>query len=318
MPEVFKKDKNGKFVSLGNIDPSKLVNTNDLGKYVKNFWTDKKSGKHPELAEKHKDLLKEDILVDPKDLFEQLKSNTFTFQDFGPLKLSNFLKSSKLDSYLKPEYVKHALDVTTHQPQVGKGEFLLVSCFNNINFSDVAGDLTDNDGNKIEVKGNHAPMGGPKGFKQMNKSIMFSIFRQFNTNPDSEDFTIECSKHIQKLLIDNKDTQKAVMLLLQNNSDESNKLADDMVSLFNDLLNEPMNEKEKELILLKVVAAEHLYAYLHLHKANFLFAINDSLFSGFATPDSLQKSYEIIVKNFDVAGWTTGNTGITLTLKKKG
>ena len=38
MPEVFVKD-NGKFKSLGNIDPSNLVNTDTLNELVKDFWT---------------------------------------------------------------------------------------------------------------------------------------------------------------------------------------------------------------------------------------------------------------------------------------
>ena len=303
MPEVFVKD-NGKFKSLGNVDQSNLVNTDTLNKLVKDFWTDKKSGKHPELAKKHKEIIQTNLLAKPEDLFEQLNHNVFTFQNFGPMKIVNFLKKAQLDSYLKPDYIKQCLEVTTHQPAIGKGEFLLVSCFKNINFSEKSGDLIDNDGNRIEVKGNHAAIGGPKYFKQMNKSIMFSIYRLFNTNPDYPDFTMECAEDLQQKLIDNPSLVKKTMVLLQNNEKESNHLADEMTELF--------NEKQD---LLNIVAAAHLFAYLKMQKAKFLFAINKTEFAGFEAPQNLKQSYEIIKNNFKINGWTTGNRGITFTLR---
>ena len=186
MAEIYTKDNNGNLKSLGDADINKVktvVNGAELSKFIKDFWTDKKSGKHPELMNKHKAILEADLLVSPKDLFEQLNANKFIFQNFGPVNISDFLRKAKLDSYLKPEFVNHALNVTTHQPAIGKGEFLLVSCFKNINFAFESGDLIDDDGNRIEVKGNHAPIGGPKGFKQMNKSLMFSIYRLFKRLP---------------------------------------------------------------------------------------------------------------------------------------
>lgn len=307
MAEIYTKDKNGKLKNLGDADLGMIknsINAPSLSKHLNSFWTDVKCGKHPELSKKHKAILQNDLLVSPEDLFEQLNKNTFTFQNFGPLPFHSFLKNAKLDSYLKPEYVEHALSVTTHQPAIGKGEFLLVSCFKNINFAQGSGDLVDTDGNRIEVKGSHAPIGGPKGFKQMNKSIMFSVYRLFNTNPDFDDLTMDCANNLELLLKDNPDKTKKVMLLLQNNEHESNNLANDMTELYN-----------KTGHLLEVIAAAHLYAYLKIQNANFLFAVNDKLFAGFTAPKTLSQSYDII-KNFNVNGWTTGNKGITFTLKK--
>ena len=104
------------------------------------------------------------------------------------------------------------------------------------------------------------------------------------------------------------------MLLLQNNHNKSNHLAEEMLELFNTKIVEAP-EDEKENLLLNLVAAAHLYAYLKIQKANFLFAINDKVFAGFEAPKSLKQSYEIIRNNFKVNGWTTGNRGITFTLK---
>ena len=308
MAEIYTKDNNGNLKSLGDADISKvktIVNGAELSKFIKDFWTDKKSGKHPELMNKHKAILEADLLVSPKDLFEQLNSNKFIFQNFGPVNIADFLRKAKLDSYLKPEFVNHALNVTTHQPAIGKGEFLLVSCFKNINFAFESGDLIDDDGNRIEVKGNHAPIGGPKGFKQMNKSLMFSIYRLFNTNPDSNDLTMDCAKDLEKKLIDNPSLVRQTMLFLQNNIKESGVLANQMTELFNEKHN-----------LLNIIAAAHLFAYLRLQKANFLLAINDKAFAGFKAPDNLKQSYDII-QHFNVNGWFTGNRGITFTLKKE-
>ena len=314
MPEIYTKDQNGKLKSLGNVNVGNLIDTSALEKYLKSFWSDNKSGKHTEMAKKHKDLLERHLIAKPEDLFEQLNANKFTFQNFGPIKLVSFLKKAKLDSYLKPEYVEDALKVTTPQPAIGKGEFLLVSCFKNINFSQESGDLIDDEGRRIEVKGTHSAIGGLKGFDQMNKSLMFSIYNLFGTNPDYNDFTMDCAEDLQEKLEDNKDQRKKVMLLLQNNHNKSNHLAEEMLELFNTkIVDAPQDEKEN--LLLNLVAASHLYAYLKLQKANFLFAINDKVFAGFEAPKSLKQSYEIIRNNFKVNGWTTGNRGITFTLK---
>lgn len=306
MAEIYTKDNNGNFTSIGNADINQVrtvVNGAELSKYLKEFWTEKKCGKHPELMNKHKAILMNDLIVSPKDLFEQLSKNIFTFQNFGPIKLTDFLEKSKLDSYLKSEYLQHALTVTTHQPAIGKGEFLLVSCFKNINFSFESGDLTDDDGNRIEVKGNHASIAGINGFKQMNKSIMFSIYRLFNTNPDYEDLTMKCAENLEELLSKNPEQIKKTMLLLQNNVKESHELANNMTELYNEYPH-----------LLDIVAAAHLFVYLKVQKANYLLALNDKVFAGFETPKTLKQSYEII-KHFNVNGWTTGNKGITFTLK---
>lgn len=306
MAEIYTKDNNGNFTSLGNADLNQVrtvVNGGELSKYLKEFWTEKKCGKHPELMDKHKAILLNDLVVSPKDLFEQLNKNIFTFQNFGPIKLSEFLTKAKLDSYLKPEYLQHALTVTTHQPAIGKGEFLLVSCFKNINFSFESGDLTDDNGNRIEVKGNHSSIAGVNGFKQMNKSIMFSIYRLFNTNPDYEDLTMKCAENLEDLLSKNPEQIKKTMLLLQNNVKESYELANNMTELYNETPH-----------LLDIVAAAHLFVYLKVQNANYLMALNDKAFAGFEAPKTLRQSYEII-KHFNVNGWTTGNKGITFTLK---
>ena len=94
MAEIYTKDNNGNFQKLGDADINNVrtsVNVAELSKYLKEFWSKEKCGKHSELMGKHKAILLQDLIANPKDLFEQLNDNKFTFQNFGPLKIVNFL-----------------------------------------------------------------------------------------------------------------------------------------------------------------------------------------------------------------------------------
>lgn len=275
----------------------------ELKTAVEQYWTDTKSGKHPELASAHESILAKDLKVTPTDFFEQVSKNQFIFQNFGPYSLDDFLKKAGLDKYVVPEYLSDCLKVTSPRPAIGKGEFLLAANFSNINFAQNSGDLVDSNGNRIEVKGKHSNLGGEGPYKQMNQSLLFSIFNIFKTKPDSKDLSIESIEKLQKLLKDNPQRTKQVMLLLQNVENQSQSLANQMVELF--------NSKDD---LKTIIAAAHLLAYMKFQKANFLFAINDNTFSGFAAPKNLAEAYEIMT-HFNINAWMIGNRGISITVK---
>ena len=163
--ELFTKDKDGNLEKVNGIH-------DDVAVEVAKYWTPKKSGKHPDLGKKHEAILAKDLKISGKDFFEQVNQNHFIFQNFGPISLKDFLRKARLDKYVKDEYLDDCLHVTSPQPAIGRGEFLLVANFGNINFADGSGDLVDNDGNRIEVKGKHANLGGKnEWFKQMNRSV---------------------------------------------------------------------------------------------------------------------------------------------------
>lgn len=183
--ELFTKDKDGNLEKVNGIH-------DDVATEVAKYWTPMKAGKHPDLGKKHEAILAKDLKVSGKDFFEQVNQNHFIFQNFGPISLKDFLRKARLDKYVKDEYLDDCLHVTSPQPAIGRGEFLLVANFGNINFADGSGDLVDNDGNRIEVKGKHANLGGKnEWFKQMNRSVLFSLFNLFETGTQEKDLNLE-------------------------------------------------------------------------------------------------------------------------------
>lgn len=309
MAELFTKTNDGELRKIGDVDSGQIsrikndANIDDIKAELDSFWTPEKLGKHKQLKEKHGTILLKDLLVSAKVFFEQVKSNKFKFQNFGPFSFGSFLKKAHLDKYVKMEYVDDCLKVTTPRPAIGKGEFLLASCFSNINFRDDSGDLIDSDGNRIEVKGKHATLAGEGPYKQMNKGVLFALYRLFETNTDAKDLNLDVIEDLENKLIDNKQLLPKAMDILQNLETPSRSLTNSMCELFN---------SKQDLKL--VIAATHLYTYLKIQKANYLFALNDNVFWGFAAPKNLEEAYEII-SHFNVTGWVAGNKGISITVK---
>ena len=111
------------------------MNPNNLKDCLTKFWTPKKCGKSGEpedFIEQHDMILGRTLMADPADLLEQLEENIFNFQKFDMIEWSDFLRRANLAEYLKSDYIRLALDVTTTRPAIGKGEFLFVSCFSNL------------------------------------------------------------------------------------------------------------------------------------------------------------------------------------------
>lgn len=118
------------------------------------FWTPKKIGKHPQVVKQAELLYSHYALCDAQKLLTRLKNSNFKFGNYGPCSWKEFLTKADLDDCLDEEYVTQALNVTTHQPAIGKGEFLFVSVFNNVGFAKSGGDLIDlNTNSLVEVKG---------------------------------------------------------------------------------------------------------------------------------------------------------------------
>ena len=301
--ELYTKDNDGKMQKLGDAQ-SIPVRLENLKSEVNKYWTDKKSGKHEGLAAKHEAILSKDLIVSPADFFEQVNKNHFIFQEFGPYSLKDFLKKARLDQYVKPEYLDDCLAVNTPQPAVGRGEFLLAANFANINFNEGSGDLVDDKGSRIEVKGKSANLGGSNEmFKPMNGSVLFDIYGLFGTGTKEKNFTLEMIDEIQGFLLKNKSKMMPLMMILQNRRKPSRILAKAMCELFN-------NVQDLKL----VIASAHLRNYMKLQNANYLFALNDNVFRGFKAPKNIKEAFEI-VKHFNVTGWVTGNKGISISLK---
>lgn len=311
MPELYSKNGKGQFKKIANISNDTAhqlvndINGDILETKIKEFWTKKKCGKYPEIGKIHKNILKNTLKVKPEDFFAQIKENNFVFKSFNSIPLNDFLHKAKLDDYVSQNYIEECNNVITPQPAIGKGEFLFVSTYNNINFSAESGDLVDDDGNRIEVKGVRAELGGDKGFKQMNKNVVFGIFREFESNRNDDGLTLKIIDELSLLLLENKEKAKKIMKLLQNMSEiASDKLAENMTENF-----------FKTQDLKNTIAAAHLMIYAKLQKANYLLALNNKNYACFKMPSNFEDAYKIIKENFNVIGWTLGGKGITITLR---
>lgn len=279
----------------------------DIKKYLDLYWTDKKLGKHKTMKEKHGEIILKDMKVTPEELFKSLNNNKFKLGNFGPSRIDEILKNSKLDDDLSEAYIKDSLAVTTTRPSIGKGEFLFASLFSNIGFSKESGDLIDlKTDEKIECKGKRATLGNGQGdkFKSFTKSLMFSILKYLKINDISpDDLKTDYVQILKKRIGSNDKALAKVFIALQNLSNEYVPLGEQCVKLY----------KEKKQFL-GVIAASHLYTYMNVEEADYLLALNDKKFMMFIKPTNLQEAYSII-EHFDIHGWTIGDFGVKVTLK---
>lgn len=280
------------------------MNNNELREELKKYWTPKRYGKHEELPNQHGMLLLKNLKVDPKDLFEQIYENRFDFQSFSKIMWTDFLKRAKLAEYLRPEYLKDALNVTSSRPAIGKGEFLLVSCFSNLGFAPTKGDIVDfNTGKLCEIKGARATLSGDnKAFCQMNKSIMFSVYSLFNTGAHFDHFNRECAKELDELLKTNPKLVVKVLELLQNIRPVSASLAEDFAELYN---------IKPDLFV--TVGAMQLYTYMSMQNADFLIMVDNEGFCCFERPKTAIESQRII-SSINLSSWQTGDYGMTVSI----
>ena len=283
------------------------MESNNIKSYLAKFWTPKKCGKCGEPSDfinQHDMILGETLIADPKDLLEQLNENIFNFQNFDLITWDSFLKNAKLAEYLKPDYIKYALDVTTSRPAIGKGEFLFVSCFSNLGFAQGKGDIVDlKSGKKCEFKGLRSTLSGDgKEYKQMNKSLIFSIFSLFNTGTSHDHFNRKCAEDIDKLLSEKPDLLPEVLKKLQNLVKPNISFIKPFAELYN-IKNDIFN----------IVGAMQLSLYLKTQDAQYIMFTNNEGFRCFEYPKSEEEAYDI-VKSLKLSSWLTRDYGMTIGL----
>lgn len=278
------------------------MDSNNLNKCLNDYWTDKKSGKHNELAKQHGMLLLKNLKAEPEDLFEQVNENIFKFQTFSLIPWNDFLIRANLAEYLKPEYIKDALEITSLRPAIGKGEFLFVSCFSNLGFSSGKGDIIDlNTGKICEFKGIRSTLSGDnKIYKQMNKSLIYSIFSLFETSAEYDHFNRDCAAKLDDLLKDRPNLLVKVLERLQNVSAPNTKISHAFVDLYNikhDLFN--------------VVGAMQLFIYMLVQRASYILLTNNDGFCCYERPQTPMEAFKII-KELKLSSWQTGDYGMTI------
>lgn len=278
------------------------MDLNSLNTLLPKFWTSKKCGKHEGLAVQHGMLLLKNLMVSPELLFEQLEKNTFTFKNFGKIQWSEFLEKANLSDFLKTNYVKDALNVTTARPAIGKGEFLFASCFANLGFTDGKGDIVDMRNNaRVEFKGIRSTLSGDgREYKQMNKSLMYSVFSLFNTSTQYDHFNRDCGKDLDDLLAQNPEKTVGVLKLLQNINNTNDGIARNFAKLYALKPN-----------IFDVVGAMQLYIYMTMQKASFLLMTNDQYFCCFEYPKTPMDAYNVI-STIKLSSWDAGNRAMTV------
>ena len=283
------------------------MESNNLKNYLNKFWTPrkrKKNGDPEDFISQHDLILSKTLVADPADLLEQLNENTFNFQNFELIKWADFLNRANLAEYLKPEYISLALDVTTSRPAIGKGEFLFVSCFSNLGFANGNGDIVDfKNGKKCEFKGLRSTLSGESNkFRQMNKSIIYSIFSLFDTGTEHEHFNRKCAEDIDELLKTKPSLINEVLKRLQNLNQPDISFIKPFAELYNvkpDIFN--------------VVGAMQLCTYLKAENAQYILFTNDEGFCCYEAPKSPEEAYRI-VNALKLSSWQTRDYGMTIGL----
>ena len=281
---------------------------------LKDYWKDKLGKYGDELITEHGKELKAYSIVSIEDVIEQLEQNKFRLESYSKTAWSKILDIAHLKEYMRPDYIKDALKITTHQPALGQGEFLFVSCFKNLGISKESGDLVDlNTNEKIEFKGNRSSFSGEDKdkykYKKMTDDTLYSICSLFDhiENKDTS-LDAEFCKLIDTKLKEQPEHIDKVIELTQNiESTENNKTAShSLTKMFGDLY-------RKYHDLQHVVAAMHCYTYLKLQKTNWLVITNDNGFMIFEAPMDAEDAWTI-VKQLKIGSWNTQNKGIEISL----
>lgn len=283
---------------------------NSLNEYLQKFWTEKKLGKHnTDIANQHGMILLKNLKTEPVELFNVLDKNKFNFQEFDVIPWSDFLRRSHLSDFLKPEYVDDALQVTTTRPAIGKGEFLLVSCFANIGFAKSTGDIVDLQGNKkIEVKGLRATISGDgKNYKLMNNSLITSLFSIYDSSDTVKYFNRDCAERLEELVKNSSNDNKLIEVFKRlqnvNASQESESVAKKFVQIY----------KTTGTKLFNVIGAMQLYMYLN--GIDYLVMVNQLGFKCFALDREPMTYLNMILKNkIKLSSWETGTRGMEISI----
>ena len=275
---------------------------------LKDYWNGKLGKYGDELVREHAKELKAYSIASISDIIDHLEQNKFRLETYSKTSWSKFLNIAKLSEYLRPGYITDALAITTHQPAMGQGEFLFVSCFKNIAINSESGDLIDTSTHeKIEFKGNRSSFAGESKdklkYKEMNDNLMYSICSLFDIVENSKgSFDREFCKMIDGKLKEQPEMIDKVINICQNIEPDSHTITKMFAQLY----------KEKE-DLYHVVAAMHCYTYLKLQKTNWLVVTNDNGFAIFKAPEDAEDAWSI-VKQLKLGTWGKQNKSIELSL----
>lgn len=137
-------------------------------------------------------------------------------------------------------------------------------------------------------------------FKQMNKSLIYSVFSLFDTGAQYTHFNRECAADIDNLLKDKPNILPKVLARLQNVSEPNMKVSKAFAELYNiksDLFN--------------VVGAMQLYIYMNVQNASYILFTNNDGFCCYEKPQTPQDTYRIVTE-LKLSSWMEGDYGMTI------
>lgn len=307
-----------------------MKNEEKLKQLLTQYWIKTgRIGKHSNnIVYSHYNLLNSTLKVKPEDLFEQIYKNKFNPENYlNRCSWSKVISDANLSEYLNEEYIKMALCINDSRPALGKGEFLLVSCFGNLGLAHENGDIITLDSKlKIEMKGKRASLNGDsKQYKEMSKRIMVCVFNSLGLPINSEltnhehfnrSESIFLNDVIKKHNISDENISKMFMHLQNYNEKLLDKqLATCATKLF---------RQSSNADIFSIVAAEQLCVYAKLEKFNYLTLCNDNGFQCFKTPlknfdneisyEELQNALRII-NNLSISSWYTGTKSMEISIQ---
>ena len=271
------------------------------------FWTKEKLGKHPQVAETAARLFKEYAICSSEQLLARLQESVYKFGNVAPIAWKDLLTKANLDDCLRQEYVTEALKVTTAQPAIGKGEFLLVSLFSNIGFTKDHGDLIDLTTKKrAEVKGIFSAIcnGYSDTYRQLTAELLRAIFAKYKMTPPAK-LDKQACKSLEQFALKSDADLRYILTECRNTSMTH-------IPVINSAMSSFRSRSQPDLLL--TIAGMHLYDYLKLENSQYFIAVNDKQFECFVAPQNVYQAVEIL-KHFSIDGWQIGKRGVTITLK---
>ena len=156
-------------------------------------------------------------------------------------------------------------------------------------------------GNRCEFKGIRSTLSGDsRVYRQMNKSIIYSIFSLFGTGSSYDHFNRKCAGDIDELLKSKPGLINEVLKRLQNLTEPDLSFIRPFAELY---------EIKKDIFT--VVGAMQLCVYLKIQNSQYILFTNDEGFKCFEQPRNADEAYHI-VNGLKLSSWQTGDYGMTI------
>lgn len=284
-----------------------------LEENLEKWWNGKSKRNLEDYIRFHGNIISKNIPEEDIDqFFNALNQNKFDISKTNRLiPIKNIFNGSKIDEFVTNGYIGSSLKVTVKQPSNGAGEFLLASNYNNIKFGSTCDLLIDN--KRVEVKGVNAKLGDfPSKFKQMDKSLEYTIRKHFKENWEIKNLNSDILKLILIKVFENVDNFEHIKFLgyaLQNTKGDNDYIAKMFAYLFTHYVKSKNDVEEFK----KCICSIHLYNYCRTKNCAYMLFVNNSDMMLVNSPTNPEKCYSLANK-LKIGSWENGRGGLTISL----